>query len=364
MNRTSIGWTGWSWNFLRGCSRVSNGCTRCYAEVTALRFSGKGMPYEGLVRRSKHGEARWTGDVRFVAEKLAEPLRKRKGGLVFVNSMSDFFHEEVAFETMAAAYGVMAAAPQHTFQILTKRAARIPAFFRWLERMCERGPGYGALSPLGVCLHYAQKHCDHRKLRDADAILSRAWPLENVHVGVSIEDDETAANRIPLLLLAECPIAVRWVSYEPCLGYADLRPFLPAVVLSEGVRPKQETVDAIAVHRRSRREYKPTLDWIVIGGESGPRARPFNILTAQELVEVCARRAVPVFVKQLGKRPCRIHRYGTVPCSGNGCGDGDWCSAHELQPLRLKSPKGEDPTEWPEGLAVQQRVPKLRAGRK
>jgi protein gp37 len=109
---------------VRGCSRVSEGCQHCYAERVAARFSGPGKPYEGLAKigRGTGGHPKWTGVVRMVPEHLADPLRWKKPRRIFVNSMSDLFHEKLTNEEIAAVFGVMAAAPQHTFQVLTKRA--------------------------------------------------------------------------------------------------------------------------------------------------------------------------------------------------------------------------------------------------
>ena len=154
MTITNIEWTDRSWNFLRGCSRVSEGCRNCYAELVALRFSGKGLPYEGLAVRAKSGGARWTGEVRFVRKKLADPLRWQKPQRIFVNSMSDLFHEGVPFEVLAAAFGVMACARRHTFQILTKRPERGLAFCRWLEDLAANRN----TTPIGVLRVYRTAH--------------------------------------------------------------------------------------------------------------------------------------------------------------------------------------------------------------
>lgn len=129
---TGISWTDATWNCVRGCSRVSEGCVRCYAEVQAARIvrmsKGRPSPYDGLVRVTAGGEPRWTGEVRLVPEALALPLSWRKPRRIFVNSMSDLFHESLSNEQIAAVFGVMAACPQHTFQCLTKRPARMREF--------------------------------------------------------------------------------------------------------------------------------------------------------------------------------------------------------------------------------------------
>lgn len=123
-DKTTIEWTDSTWNPVRGCSRVSEGCRFCYAERVAARFSGPGQPYEGLAENATAGP-RWTGGVRLVPERLDDPLRWKRPRRIFVNSMSDLFHEELSFEEIAAVYGVMAAAPRHVFQVLTKRPERM-----------------------------------------------------------------------------------------------------------------------------------------------------------------------------------------------------------------------------------------------
>lgn len=122
--QSNIEWTEHTWNPIRGCTRVSAGCEHCYAERIAARFSGPGMPYEGLAEMTPPGP-RWTGEVRLVEEKLAEPLSWREPAMVFVDSMSDLFHEGLTDEQIAVVFGVMAACPQHTFQVLTKRPERM-----------------------------------------------------------------------------------------------------------------------------------------------------------------------------------------------------------------------------------------------
>lgn len=211
-SKTNIEWTatyhedgtvtkGFNWNFLRGCSRVSEGCRNCYAERQAARFAGEGQPYEGLVR-STPGGPKWTGEVVFYEHILLEPLKRKTPTKYFVNSMSDLFHENVTDEMLDKAFAVMALTPQHTYQILTKRPERMR---QWFE----------------TC-----------KWKNPRIELPYAWPLTNVWFGVSVEDQKTADERIPLLL--ETPAAVRWVSAEPLLGPIDIRLYL-------GYNPVYET---------------------------------------------------------------------------------------------------------------------------
>ena len=317
---TSIEWTDATWNPVRGCSRVSRGCERCYAEGTARRFAGPGQPYEGLVRLDAKGKpkAQWNGEVRFLPERLAEPLRWRRPRRVFVNSMSDLFHEALAFEQIAAVFGVMAASPRHTFQVLTKRPERARAFFRFMMAgQSEHGPSEAIACGIHAANHGA----------DVDYFgITSPWPIPNVWLGVSVEDQATADERIPALL--QLPAAVRWVSYEPALGAVD---FSRVKVPDAPSPPSHATV----LH--AFRGFGSRLDWIVVGGESGHGARPFDLAWARSTVAACREAGVPCFVKQLGAAARDVSR-GYFPNSE----------------LRLRNRKGGDMSEWPEDLRVRE----------
>lgn len=173
-NRTAIEWTQDTWNPIRGCSRVSEGCRNCYAEKIAARFSGPGLPYHKLAEMTPTG-ARWKGIARLEPDKLHDLNRHQKPRMIFVNSMSDLYHESLFFDDeIWKVWGVMAECRQHTFQILTKRA----------ERMYQ----------------YSQHH--------------QTVPLENVWLGVSVENKE-ALGRIEWL--RQTPAKVRFLSLEPLL---------------------------------------------------------------------------------------------------------------------------------------------------
>lgn len=234
-----ISWTEQTWNPLRGCSRVSEGCRHCYAEVVAARFSGPGQAYEGLARHTSAGP-RWTGKVVLVEEHLNDPLRWQRPRRIFVNSMSDVFHEAVADATIGRLFSVMASAHRHQYQVLTKRVARMAEWFRSSTEAAEIFPA--RLAP------------------------------PHIWMGISVEDQKTADERIPLLLTV--PAAVRWLSIEPQIGPVHLEP-----------------------------AWLANLHWVVIGGESGAGARPFDLDWARQLVLQCNRAGVAVFVKQLGVVP-------------------------------------------------------------
>lgn len=262
-DKTAISWTDATWNPVRGCTKVSAGCKNCYAETVAERWRGiKGHPFEQGF------------DLRLVPESLRKPLHWKAPRRIFVNSMSDLFHEEIPNEYIAAVFGVMAACPRHTFQVLTKRAARMRDWFEWIARPDEDG-NYPltvqvlerALATFGI----------QAKAADID------WPLPNVHLGVSAENQPMADERIPLLL--QCQAAVRWVSAEPLLGPIDMWAFIRSPLRDESLR---------ALHSPDM----PGIDWVVVGGESGTRFREMEVAWATSIVDQCKATGVPVFVKQ------------------------------------------------------------------
>lgn len=336
MAATDIEWTDESWNCLRGCSRISPGCGSsdgggCYAEAQAHRFSGPGGPYEGLTRLTKGGP-RWTGKIMLVPEKLAEPLSWRKPRLVFVNSMSDLFHEDVPNEYIAAVFGVMAAATRHTFQILTKRSERMRQWFGW-SGLHAGGAAWTCWYQANVALRAAGLDL---RLPDVDPYMQGPWPLPNVHLGVSVESPDYL-HRLDDLLA--CPAVVRWVSLEPLLAGVDITRWLRRYCgCPQGAEPSP--CDGWMGVEGCRNE-PPRLSWVVIGGESGNKARPFDLAWPRRIVADCKAAGVPVFVKQLGARPVD----GRADCTR------EWWPA---QLVRLHSRKGGDPSEWPEDLRVRE----------
>lgn len=298
MAKTSIEWTDRTWNPVRGCSRVSPGCVNCYAEKVSARFSNPGQPFEGFAKigrvvmtngqQSHTTPFRWTGKVELIEHKLDEPLHWRTPQKVFVNSMSDLFHESLPDEAIDRVFAVMAGCTRHTFQVLTKRADRMRRLLS-----CQRPP----------------------------AELADMWPLKNVWLGVSVENQQYADERIPLLL--ETPAAVRFVSYEPALGPVDFRAYLYEQISGSSSRARE------SFHLF----HQPPLDWIIVGGESGPGARPFHFDWAHQTIEQCKAAGVACFVKQLGANP-RDH------------GSKYMC---ENDPK-----KGGDPADWPRDFRVRE----------
>ena len=326
-DKTGISWTDATWNPIRGCSRVSRGCEHCYAEVIAGRFGiprrpdayARRLPYQGLVRSTVDGP-RWTSKVRFVESALGLPLRWKKPRRIFVNSMSDLFHEKVPDEWIGQIIDVMGSAPQHTFQILTKRPERMREFLT-------------------------------RNARSGGQLVT---PLSNAWWGVSVEDQATADARIPLLL--QTPAAVRWVSYEPALSGVDFSAWIKstvAMVSTSGARASNEqTLEAISeLVKVVTRRLKQSVDWLVVGGESGSGARPFDLAWARSAIGQCRAADVPCFVKQIGSNTIGSPDFEEYLRGESGAD----CLQDRLQAIGIRvDRKGADPTEWPLDLRVQE----------
>lgn len=356
---SSIEWTNATWNPIRGCSRVSEGCRNCYAERVAARFSGPGMPYEGLaVLKTGPTQnpcpqtittAKWTGEVRFIEEHLADPLRWRKPRRIFVNSMSDLFHEKVKDSWIDRIFAVMALCPQHAFQVLTKRPERMREYLTGAKLQGREA---------GRKEWIAERVFGRGHISDVE---KAAWPLPNVWLGVSVEDQKTADERTALL--KETPAAVRFISYEPALAPVKLS-------LDCGCGDyKKDHENGIGkcrmpndlTHGFMRCDFYRGIDWVIVGGESGPGARPFNIQWARDAIAQCKAAGVPCFVKQ----------FGAYITSRNDTGfEGDtprsWpmdthtedetAEVYQGAPVRvrLKDRKGGDISEWPQDLRVRE----------
>ncbi len=263
-----IEWTEETWNPVTGCTRISEGCHHCYIERTP--------PMRMAHRRFDGSHIGATTGVLFHPERLTQPFGWRKPRRVFVNSMSDLFHDKVPGEYIARVFATMALADRHTFQILTKRPQRMRAL----------------LADGGQAL--LEETTDEET---ASALYDAHWPLPNVWVGTSVESQKWADIRIPQLLAT--PAAVRWISAEPLLGPIDLdgpldatgqhRPKLTYWLTGRPGWAADGTLDV-----------RPRLDWVVVGGETGPGGRPMDPAWARTMRDQCTAAGVPFFFKQWG----------------------------------------------------------------
>jgi len=341
--RTGIEWTDCTWNPVTGCTRVSDGCNSCYAVGMTHRLEAMGQTarYGGLTVKNPKGDRHFNGQVRTHADALMIPLAWKKPRKVFVNSMSDLFHKDVPFEFIDRVFAVMALTTRHTYQILTKRPERMAEYLNHVSRQ----PHPHAVDQINNCetatcidverdcveipgQHPGDHWCQSARMADMP------WPLPNVWLGTSVEDQAAADKRIPELL--KCPANVRFLSCEPLLGPVNLHEIrLPdKYIKGEVTEPK---IDCL---RRwcddNYYQIDRIIDWVIVGGESGPGARPLETAWARSIVEQCRAAGVACFVKQLGSQP-----YAS---------DWEGCSP----PMRLKDKKGGDPAEWPEDLRVRE----------
>lgn len=268
MGKTSIEWTEYSWNPVTGCTPISPGCQNCYAKRIAHRLSQNPT----VPHRERYEGFR----VSCWPERLEEPLHWRKPRMVFVSSMGDLFHENVSFEVIDQVFAVAALCPQHTFLMLTKRPEQMAAYLsaghellwrRWSKAAVEMDIDAALWIPT---------------FRGVDP---PQWPLPNVWLGVTIENQDTADERVPILLQTRA--AKRFVSVEPMLG-----PIVCGDVKGNVYRPWLTT--AFMAH--------PTrLDWVICGGESGPGARPMHPDWVRNLRDQCVAAGVPFMFKQWGE---------------------------------------------------------------
>lgn len=303
-DKTKIEWADSTWNPITGCSPVSPGCANCYAaQLAGTRL--KHHPSRKGLTKEVNGRPVWTGEVRFNEEWLMQPLRWKKPRRIFVCAHSDIFHEAVPDEWLDRIFAVMVLASQHTFQVLTKRPKRMREYVKALsagERDSEM-------------FNHKFKGC----IGGVKAIMSgsvKSGPLRNVWLGVTVESQTQANQRIPLLL--QTPAAKRFVSIEPMLGPVNLT----AIDFNRDVTCN--VLDGAGLSRRSPCQSIPNtsckkLDWVICGGESGPNARPMNPNWVRSLRDQCQEAKVPFMFKQWGEWcPHSIGHSGEVGAWSDG----------------------------------------------
>lgn len=272
-DKTGIEWTEATWNPVTGCDKVSDGCNNCYAESIAHRFDGTPAYPNGFA-------------VTLRPERLELPLRWKRPRRIFVNSMSDLFHDQVPDNYIAHVFAVMAVAHEHTFQVLTKRHGRMRSLLSgdFRDQVAEEITDMMArATPPGR--YWPVKY--DRTTDDGFNVWGPAtWPLPNVWLGVSTENQQWADIRIPALL--DTPAAVRFISAEPLLG-------------------------PLSIFASSKIDRDPGLDWVIGGGESGRGARPMHPDWVRALRSECSFNGVPFLFKQWGEwRPYLTPRDGFV----------------------------------------------------
>jgi len=299
---SKISWTDATWSPVTGCTAESPGCKNCYAKREVQQ------------RWSKNPRSIFYGrsfdDVRCHPEKLDQIIRWKKRRRIFVCPRADLFHPEVPFEFIAAVFGAMAVS-DHDLQVLTKRADRMLEFFSWVERRAEEEEE----SVTAFCISRLDNELSEILPEDShysEVFCPRPWPLPNVRLGVSVENQEAADLRIPMLLRA--PAAFRWISAEPLLGPVDLT----KINLSGG---QFDALRGGEVGRGSKVEIWPGLDGVVAGGESGKKSRPTHPLWFRMLRDQCAAAGKPFNLKQAGEwtwRPNDAPKQVWVAADGRG----------------------------------------------
>jgi len=278
MGESKIEWTDMTWNPVTGCTKVSTGCKHCYAERLFPRVYGKDTVVDEIWGMKPFKRKREFTDVKLHPDRLEQPLHWKKPRMIFVNSMSDLFHEDIPFEFIDQIFAVMARSEQHTFQILTKRPHRMLEYIALYRT--EWNPDYDFEMMLR---EVTMQHDGNEDLLCADS----EWPLKNVWLGISCENQATADERIPILL--QVPAAVRFLSCEPLLASIDLNQ----------IWAKMPSVGKSLYNVISNK----SVDWVIVGGESGPGYRPMKPEWAKSIIEHCQAARVPVFMKQMaGKK--------------------------------------------------------------
>jgi protein gp37 len=349
MTKTRISWTDRIWNPITGCTKVSQGCKHCYAEREwQTRYT----------RNPRHiAYGRPFADVQAHPLRLGLPFFWKQPAKIFVNSISDLFHEAISFEFIAAVFGTMALNPHHIFQVLTKRPDRMEQFFAWVR---HEGRLFG---PASLCITklISTELGNHPNLlprqiepmiRSDEARASIQWPLPNVWLGVSVEDQASADRRIPSLL--RTPAAIRWISAEPLLGPLDLSLWFDLYQFEEG--------DEWHPRNLSRPLRSP--DWVVVGGESGQLSRPLHPDWVRLLRDQCLAAEVPFNFKQWGE--FFVPEDGAESCRVCGCTWNNACDCkggcYWIEPGLCSECAGKTPPEGARPVKYR-RIGRKQAGR-
>lgn len=288
---SKIEWTNKTWNPIVGCRKVSSGCKNCYAIRMAYRLQSNPhskAKYAGTAEKSASGQLNWTGKLNMLDGELLKPLSWKKPAMVFVNSMSDLFHESIPFEFIDKVFAVMALSHQHTFQVLTKRPQRMLEYFK-------RQYAARVMTELDIIGNENKQLFEACSKTAFDIAITPKPEFPNIWLGVSVENQQAAEERIPLLL--QVPAAVRFLSCEPLLGPVDLTNI--AQTVSNGYFG--DCLQPYHVPKCDQHIAYPTINWVIVGGESGPGARPMHPNWVRSLKDQCNKAGTAFFLKQWGE---------------------------------------------------------------
>ena len=343
MAATSIQWTDHSINPIRFggghyCQKISPGCALCYASRLQPRFgnpefggASSAVPKAVEAVRDDNDDQLWLDE-----SKLQEVLKRRKPTKWFWCDMTDIFGSWVPDEWIDRCLAVMALTPQHTHQVLTKRPERMLKYMdKWGRRDVTIDAAAGILSGASSA---PPDHPSHHRWDAASDVIYSGKPLPNVWLGFSAENQEWFDRRAPHAVELARQGWLIFVSAEPLLGPIE---FSDATKRSDAVKQLgKKSLDGI--------------HWVIVGGESGPGARPCNVEWIRSLVKQCKAADVPVFVKQVGSQPFEERKekgwHQVLPGGGK-------MKVGELEMRRdwsLRDKKGGDIEEWPEDLRVRQ----------
>ena len=375
-HETGIQWThvpgfiGATWNPTTGCTRVSPGCDNCYAfalhdqrhiknrdaargveftpkEIAEIERYFPNLNHTQRVRLMEKVELPWAKqyDAPFSTVQVLDdfrlelPLRAKTRRAYFVDSMADLFHEDVDDLSLTRVFDVMEGAPEHIFMVLTKRPERMRDFLRRRRQNAE-----------DYAVAWETHQLPERRTAPA-AIAARQWadnPRSNIWLGVSAEDQQRADERIPLLL--DTPAAVRFISAEPLLGSLDLTAIRHDDQFDKTGPQWLNALSGLTYFSDGDPGLRaPHLDWVIVGGESGPRSRPFDVAWALSLRDQCEAAGVAFFMKQLGAKPHLAPRgleYGITYKGAPFTVPGAF--------VRMKHSHGSDMAEWSEDLRVRE----------
>jgi protein gp37 len=309
---TKIEWCTETWNPIAGCTKVSPGCDHCYAERMANRLAnialkddhhGEYFRVDGIGKYAMVTlDDKWNGKTFFDESQIVKPFRWKVPRKIFVISMGDLFHESVVFADIDQVITVIAMNPQHTFLVLTKRPDRMKRYFEnrldpwdYLKIHAYNLSEYLINGKMPEGWMWDPQYLDDGEGgydKDSELIWEGAWPLKNLWLGVTAENQEYANKRIPILL--QIPAIKRFVSVEPMLGPID---FYEPQMGNEHYNTLKGFGD---ISGGNGHFGGPKLDWVICGGESGPGARPLHPDWVRSIRDQCKEANVPFFFKQWG----------------------------------------------------------------